>query len=223
MFEHVNHLGDLELNSRQVDGVRFYGIPSGDSYPSITSVTSHKNRKFFADWRKRVGEDEANRICKAATTRGTNFHEVCQDYIENNLKEDYDELSMKMFEAVKPELDKIGVVHAVERSMYSEVLGIAGRVDCIAEYEGELAIIDFKTATKMKKEEWIEQYFVQEVAYACMYYELTKIPVKKLITIMVTPQCEVKVFDKRDKMYYIKLLSEYIKQFVNDKLESYGK
>ena len=186
-------------------------------------VTSHKNRKFFADWRKRVGEDEANRICKAATTRGTNFHEVCQDYIENNLKEDYDELSMKMFEAVKPELDKIGVVHAVERSMYSEVLGIAGRVDCIAEYDGELAIIDFKTATKMKKEEWIEQYFVQEVAYACMYYELTNIPVKKLITIMVTPQCEVKVFDKRDKMYYIKLLSEYIKQFVNDKLESYGK
>ena len=75
----------------------------------------------------------------------------------------------------------------------------------------------------MKKEEWIEQYFVQEVAYACMYYELTNIPVKKLITIMVTPQCEVKVFDKRDKMYYIKLLSEYIKQFVNDKLESYGK
>tara|TARA_A100001201_G_scaffold141097_2_gene135707 strand:- start:364 stop:1035 length:672 start_codon:yes stop_codon:yes gene_type:complete len=223
MFEHVNHLGDLELKSRQVDGVRFYGIPSGDSYPSITSVTSHKNRKFFADWRKRVGEDEANRICKAATTRGTNFHEVCQDYIENNLKEDYDELSMKMFEAVKPELDKIGVVHAVERSMYSEVLGIAGRVDCIAEYDGELAIIDFKTATKMKKEEWIEQYFVQEVAYACMYYELTNIPVKKLITIMVTPQCEVKVFDKRDKMYYIKLLSEYIKQFVNDKLESYGK
>jgi len=223
MFEHVNHLGDLELKSREIDGVRFYGIPSGDSFPSITSVTSHKNRKFFAEWRQRVGEEEANRICKAATTRGTKFHEVCQDYIENNLKEEYDELSMKMFNAAKPYLDKIGLVHAVERSMYSKVLGIAGRVDCIAEYDGELAIIDFKTATKMKKEEWIEQYFVQEVAYACMYFELTEIPVKKLITIMVTPEGEVKVFDKRDKMYYIGLLSEYIKQFVTDKLESYGK
>lgn len=128
-----------------------------------------------------------------------------------------------MFEAAKPYLDKIGLVHAIERSMYSEVLGIAGRVDCIAEYDGELAVIDFKTSTKIKKEEWIEQYFVQETAYACMYFELTGIPVKKLITIMVTPDGEVKVFDKREKMYYIKLLTNYIKQFISDKLESYGK
>lgn len=223
MFKHVNHLGDIELKSKEIDGVRYYTTPSDNSFPSITSVTSHKNREFFAEWRQRVGEDEANRICKIATTRGTKFHEVCQDYLENNFKESYDPQSMLMFEAAKPYLDKIGLVHAIERSMYSDVLGIAGRVDCIAEYEGELAIIDFKTSTKIKKEEWIEQYFVQEVAYACMYYELTGIPVKKLITIMVTPDGEVKVFDKRDKMYYIKLLTNYIKEFITDKLESYGK
>jgi genome maintenance exonuclease 1 len=223
MFKHVNHLGDVDLSAKEIDGVRYYTTPSNNSYPSITSVTSHKNRQFFKEWRQRIGEDEANRICKIATTRGTKFHEVCQDYLENNLKESYDEQSMLMFEAAKPYLDKIGLVHAIEKSMYSDVLGIAGRVDCIAEYEGELAIIDFKTASKMKKEEWIEQYFVQEVAYACMYYEMTDIPVKKLITIMVTPEGEVKVFDKRNKMYYIKLLTQYIKQFVSDKLESYGK
>lgn len=223
MFKHVNHLGDIELKSKEIDGVRYYTTPSDNSFPSITSVTSHKNREFFAEWRQRVGEDEANRICKIATTRGTKFHEVCQDYLENNLKENYDPQSTLMFEAAKPYLDKIGLVHAIERSMYSDVLGIAGRVDCIAEYEGELAIIDFKTSTKIKKEEWIEQYFVQEVAYACMYYELTGIPVKKLITIMVTPDGEVKVFDKREKMYYIKLLTNYIKEFITDKLESYGK
>jgi len=223
MFNHVNHLGDIDLKSREVDGTRFYTTPSGDSFPSITSVTSHKNKEFFAEWRERVGEEEANKICKLATTRGTKFHEVCQDYLENNLKESYDEQSMIMFDAAKPYLDKIGLVHAIERSMFSEVLGIAGRVDCIAEYDGELAVIDFKTSTKIKKEEWIEQYFVQEVAYACMYFELTGIPVKKLITIMVTPAGVVKVFDKRDKMYYIKLLTGYIKEFVSDKLKTYGK
>jgi len=223
MFNHVNHLGDINLKSREVDGTRFYTTPSGNSFPSITSVTSHKNKEFFAEWRERVGEEEANKICKLATTRGTKFHEVCQDYLENNLKESYDEQSMIMFDAAKPYLDKIGLVHAIERSMFSEVLGIAGRVDCIAEYDGELAVIDFKTSSKIKKEEWIEQYFVQEVAYACMYFELTGISVKKLITIMVTPAGVVKVFDKRDKMYYIKLLTGYIKEFVSDKLKTYGK
>lgn len=223
MFNHVNHLGDVDLKSREIDGTRFYTTPSGDSFPSITSVTSHKNKEFFAEWRERVGEEEANKICKLATTRGTKFHEVCQDYLENNLKESYDEQSMIMFDSAKPYLDKIGLIHAIERSMFSEVLGIAGRVDCIAEYDGELAVIDFKTSSKIKKEEWIEQYFVQEVAYACMYFELTGIPVKKLITIMVTPAGVVKVFDKRDKMYYIKLLTGYIKEFVSDKLKTYGK
>ena len=223
MFKHVNHLGDIELKSREIDGIRFYDTPSGSANPSITSVTSHKNREFFAEWRQRVGEQEANSICKTATTRGTKFHEVCQDYLENKLKEEYDSQSMIMFDAVKPYLDKIGLVHAIERSMFSDVLGIAGRVDCIAEYEGELAVIDFKTSAKIKREDWIEQYFVQEVAYACMYFEMTGIPVKKLITIMVTPDGVVKIFDKRDKMYYIKLLTQYIKQFVSDKLELYGK
>ena len=100
---------------------------------------------------------------------------------------------------------------------------MAGRVDCIAEYEGELAVIDFKTSTKIKPESWLENYFVQEVAYACMYYEMTGIPVEKLITIMVTPDGEYHVFDKRNKGDYIKLLVRYIKEFVTFKLESNAK
>ena len=103
-------------------------------------------------------------------------------------------------------------------NFYSEYLGLAGRVDCIAEYEGELAVIDFKTSKKIKPEEWIEQYFVQEVAYACMYYELTGIPVQKLITIMVTPSGEVHVYDKRNKGDYIKLLVKYVKNFIKNRM-----
>ena len=103
----------------------------------------------------------------------------------------------------------------IERTLYSEYLGLAGRVDCIAEYEGELAVIDFKTSEKIKPEKWLENYFVQEMFYASAYYELTGISVKKLITIMVTPGGEVKVFDKRNKGDYIKLLVRYIKEFVH--------
>jgi len=98
--------------------------------------------------------------------------------------------------------------------LYSEFFGIAGRVDCIAEYDSELAVIDFKTSEYIKPEAWLENYFVQETAYACMYYEMTGIPVKKLITIMTTPSGEVHVFDKREKDEYIKLLVRYIKKFV---------
>ena len=98
-----------------------------------------------------------------------------------------------LFLQSKKLLDRIDNIHALEKSLYSDYFGLAGRVDCIAEYDGELAVIDFKTSTKIKPEEWIENYYVQETAYACMYFEMTGIPVKKLITIMVAENGECKV------------------------------
>jgi genome maintenance exonuclease 1 len=175
-------------------------------------------------WRERVGLEEANRITKRATARGTDFHQVCQDYLENKELNwnDYQPLTKFMFYHLKPELDKINNIHAIERTLYSQYYGLAGRVDCIAEYEGELAVIDFKTSDKIKPEEWIENYFVQEMFYAAAYYELTEKPIKKLITLMVTPGGEVKVFDKRNKGDYIKLLVRYIKEFVHHNTGSDG-
>jgi len=223
-FIHCNFLGDLELEKKEQNGIRLYNLPNGDWVPSITSVTSFYNRQIFAKWRERIGLEEANRITKRATARGTDFHQVCQDYLENKELnwDDYQPLTKFMFYHIKPELDKINNIHAIERTLYSEYLGLAGRVDCIAEYEGELAVIDFKTSEKIKPEEWIENYFVQEMFYAAAYYELTEIPIKKLITLMVTPGGEVKVFDKRNKGDYIKLLVRYIKEFVSHNLRSDG-
>jgi genome maintenance exonuclease 1 len=162
--------------------------------------------------------EEANKITKKATARGTDYHEAAQKYLENGELnwDNYTPITQFMFQHSKPYLDKINNIHAIERTLYSEYLGLAGRVDCIAEYEGELAVIDFKTSTKMKPEKWLENYFVQEMFYASAYYELTDIPVTKLITIMVTPEGEVKVFDKRNKGDYIKLLVRYIKEFVSN-------
>ena len=220
MFTVENHLGDLELDKKEVDGIRLYNLPNGDWVPSITSVTSFYNREVFRKWRQRVGEKEANRVTKESTTRGTDYHEAAQAYLENKELDwnNYLPLTQFMFKSSQPYLDKIGKIHAIERTLYSEYLGLAGRVDCIAEYDGELAIIDFKTSKKIKPEKWVEQYFVQETAYACMYYELTGIPVEKLITIMVTPEGDVHVYDKRNKSDYIKLLVKYVKEFVGNRM-----
>ena len=216
-FIHHNFLGDLELQKKETNGIRLYNLPNGDWVPSITSVTSFYNRQIFADWRKRVGIEEANKITRKATARGTDFHEAVELYMLNK-EIDWDNfkpLTKFMFHHATPYLDRINNIHAIERTLYSEYLGLAGRVDCIAEYEGELAVIDFKTSTKIKPEKWLENYFVQEMFYASAYYELTKIPITKLITIMVTPDGDVKVFDKRNKGDYIKLLVRYIKEFVS--------
>ncbi len=223
-FIHHNFLGDIELTKRETPGCRLYQCPNGDWVPSITSVTSFYNRQIFVDWRRRVGEEEEIRITKKATARGTDFHEAAQGYLENKELDwnNFLPATQFMFHHAKPYLNQIQNVHAIERTLYSEYLGIAGRVDCIGEYEGELAVIDFKTSDKIKPEKWLENYFVQETAYACMYYELTGIPVKKLITLMVTPGGDVKVFDKRNKDEYIKLLVRYIKKFVTSNLASNG-
>ena len=216
-FQHHNFLGDIELNKKEVDGIRLYNLPDDQWVPSITSVTSFYNRQIFADWRKRVGIEEANRISRRATARGTDFHEAAQCYLMN-LEMEWDQfqpITKIMFHHARPYLDRINNIHAIERTLYSEYLGLAGRVDCIGEYEGELAVIDFKTSDKIKPEKWLENYFVQEMFYASAYYEMTGIPVKKLITLMVTPGGEVKVFDKRNKDDYIKLLVRYIKEFVH--------
>jgi len=221
-FIHHNFLGDLELEKKESDGMRLYNLPNGDWVPSITTVTSFYNREIFVKWRKRIGLEEAKRITKRATARGTDFHQVCQDYLENKELnwDDYQPLSKFMFIHAKPYLDKINNIHAIERTLYSEYLGLAGRVDCIGEYEGELAVIDFKTSEKIKPEEWLENYFVQEMFYGSAYYELTEIPIVKLITIMVTPGGDVKIFDKRNKGDYIKLLIRYIKKFVLHNIRS---
>ena len=216
MFNHVEC--DLPtLTRKSIDGVRYYNV-NDRPMVSITSVTSHFNKHIFVDWRKRVGEDEANRITKRATTRGTGTHELIEKHLLNE-EVVLDNPSTKMlFTQAKKVLQNINNIYALEKSLYSSELGVAGTVDCIAEYNGELSIIDFKTAAKPKPREWIENYFVQAAAYACMFYEITDIPVKKLVILMTCENGEVTVYEEYDKMKYMKLLVKYIEKFVEDKL-----
>ena len=212
-------LKELEVEPVNKNGVRFYPIPGADKYyPSVTSITSFKNPQFFKDWRNKIGENEANRITARATQRGTAFHNLAEDYFKGELNTDTylenNPLSVRMFQAAKSTLNQINNIHCLETFLYSHYLGLAGRVDCIAEFNGELAVIDFKTSTKEKKEEYIENYFVQETAYAAMFLERSGIEVKKIVTLIATEEGSIQVFEKYNLDDYLQLLKTYIEEFV---------
>ena len=224
MFDHVDL--DLEpLKRETIDGVRYYSIPDVEELiklVSITSITSHFNREIFINWRKKVGDVQADKITKAATKRGTDMHTLTEYYLKNDNLPEVPPISEFLFKIAKGELNKINNIYALEGALYSKQLGIAGTVDCIAEYNGELAIIDFKTSKKPKPREWVEHYFGQAMAYGCMLYEMREIPVKKLVIIMACENGECIVYEEYNKAKYIKLLNKYINKFVRDKLEFYG-
>ena len=224
MFDHVE-LDLPKLSRETIDGVRYYSIPDVEELiklVSITSITSHFNKEIFIKWRKWVGDVEADKITKAATRRGTDMHTLTEYYLKNDNLPDVPPISEFLFKIAKGELNKINNIYALEGALYSRQLGVAGTVDCIAEYDGELAIIDFKTSKKPKPREWVEHYFVQAMAYGCMLYEMRDIPVKKLVIIMACENGECVVYEEYDKAKYIRLLQQYITKFVNDKLELYG-
>ena len=223
-FNHIDL--DLQpLEREHIDGVRYYKIPNEEELikmVSITSVTSHFNKEIFVNWRKKVGNEEADRVTKAATGRGTDMHTLTEHYLKNEDLPEVRPISDFLFKIAKGHLNKINNIYALEGPLYSRELGIAGTVDCIAEYNGELAIIDFKTSKKPKPRDWVEHYFVQCMAYGCMLYEMKGIPVKKLVIIMACENGECVIYEEYDKAKYIKLLSKYINKFVTDKLELYG-
>lgn len=211
------------LNRQTIDGVRYYKVPdSGEliKLPSITSITSHYKKEFFDEWRAKVGVEEANRITKRATSRGTEMHLLTEHYLNNQeVPKAKLPISGMLFNIAKPGLDRIDNIIAQEKALYSLRLGVAGTVDCIADFDGELSIIDFKTSKAPKPREWIEGYFVQAAAYSCMLYELTGLKAKKLVIIMACEDGDLEIYEETDIFPFIQKLGLYIRKFVNDKLE----
>ena len=181
------------------DGKRYYTLDDGTRLPSVTTVIGLQKKKSIMEWRARVGEEEANRISKQATSRGTNVHTICENYLNN--KVDYMKGIMpdalEYFLSIKPYLNKINNIHYQEAALWSKQLGMAGRVDCIAEYEGELSVIDFKTSSKVKAREDILDYFWQTTAYSLMYEELVGRPINNLVIIMAVKDSEPLIFKEK--------------------------
>lgn len=216
----------VPIGRETIDGVRYYKAMGTDDFvklPSITSVISHRNRDKFKAWRKKVGEQEANNITRKATHRGTDAHTLIEEYLNNaDTFSKVLPLSEFLFKQAKPTLNRINNILCQEQALWSFELGIAGSVDCIAEFDDELAIVDFKTSAKPKPREWIEDYFVQCAAYACMLYEMKGIMVKKFVIIMTCENGEVEVYEEYNKRKYIKLLYDYVREFAESKLKEYA-
>jgi len=181
------------------DGKRYYMTPDGKKLPSVTTVVGAQKKQAIMEWRKRVGEEVANKISKQATSRGTNVHTLCEHYLNNEPKPPGVVMpdAKEMFISLKPLLDKINNIHYQEVGLWSTQLGLAGRVDCIGEYEGVLSVIDFKTSKKLKDIKDIQDYFWQTTAYALMYEELIGQPIDDIVIIMAVQDSGPVVFKQK--------------------------
>ena len=215
-FIHLNDFDDIQVPTRKVvGGNRVYVTPGGNIYPSITSLLSLQEKPGIEEWRKRVGEAEANRISKESTALGTKVHSLCEDYLYNDTLKCNDVEAFSIFNRLRFLLGNINNIYCLEAPLYSDMLSVAGTVDCVAEYNGKLSVIDFKTSKKTKKEEWIDDYFIQAFFYAAAFFEMTgAIPEQIIILIAIRDSFEVQVFKKplQDMEIYIDKLITIMKK-----------
>lgn len=213
-------LGYDDLDATTATSGRTYITPDGTRYPSITTVLSILSEESIAKWRARVGEDEANQIGHKASSRGTLVHSIVEKYLKNESTHDFLPHILQSLENLRPILDEsIGKIFGLETPLYSKHLGLAGRVDCVAEFDGVPSIIDFKTSKRVKKKEWISSYFAQMAGYAVMWEERTGMPIVNTVIIMDVDDNEPLVF-KEHRDNHIDLLIDTKKEY--DRRQLFG-
>lgn len=219
-FNHVklNEL-NFDLESETTEKGRVYKSPGGKLYPSITTVLSDYNKKALFEWRKRVGEQEANRIARQASGRGTKLHNIVEKYLLNEVSEMKMQTMMpdtkELFFKVKPLLDThIGDIYGIEQPLYSDRLKVAGRCDCIAEWDGVLSIVDWKTSTNSKEKDKIENYFMQATGYAEMFEERTGRPINQIVIAIAVENGTTNLFIE-EKTKYLHPLNQYLERYHN--------
>ena len=212
MFNHVQ-ISLPEVTTETINRKRFYVTPEGEKYPSITTVLSNRKKEGLFEWRKRVGNDVANYVARTSASRGTKVHHMCEDYLNNEFDEEKhrkDFLPFCLFNQLKDQaLCDLDNIYAQEAGLYSDKYKVAGRVDCVAEYKDTLSIIDFKTSTRERSDDWNENYYIQGSAYAEMFEERTKIKIDQVVILVVTEDGTVQEFVK-SKQDYLPMLEESI-------------
>ena len=208
-FKH-NFVPFVELSTETIDGKRHYVLPDGETkLKSVTTIISEKSDKTaLYEWRKRVGDEEANRISTQAARRGTSIHKIAERYIlnEENIYKDEMPINVEMFKTIKNTLDRhVDNIVGIELPLYSKALKCAGRTDLVAEYDGKLSIIDFKTSRKPKKEEWIENYFIQSTVYSMMFEWTYKFSVPQIAIIIA-------VDDEKTPQTFVMERSRYVER-----------
>jgi len=217
MFTH-NPVDIPEVSTKNVNRKRFYLTPDGGVFPSITTVLQVRKREGLSEWRKKVGNDVANYISRTAAHRGTKVHHMCEDFLNNQevVKDNREFLPWCLFQQLRPVLKaNINNIYAQECGLWSDKYKVAGRVDCIAEYNGVPSIIDFKTSKSERNDDWNLDYYIQASAYAEMFEERTGTPIEQIVILVVTEDGTVQEFVKK-KHEYLPLLVETIEQFVSE-------
>ena len=211
-------IGYDDLVATTTSSGRTYNDPDGNSYPSITTVLSILNEESIAAWRKKVGDEVANKVSTQASGRGTLVHEIVEKYLKNESTTDFLPHIRQSLENLRPILDSsIGRIFGLETPLFSRHLGMAGRVDCVAEFEGVPSIIDFKTSRRPKTKDKIPNYFAQMSGYAVMFEERTGMPIVNTVIIMDVDGSQPIVF-KEHRDNYIELLLETKKEYDRRKL-----
>lgn len=210
-------LGYETLGDASVPGTRIYVTPEGKHYPSITTVLGSVIKEGIEKWKTAVGEQEANRVLHHAGTRGTALHLIAEKYL-NNEADIFEPNTMPHVKAlwlsIKPIIDaNVGKVVLQEAPLYSDIFGVAGRVDCIAEYEGILSVIDFKTSRQRKTKDYISNYFMQAAFYAAAFYERTNIPITQSVILMAVDDDPNPIVFKENTYKWLKDLKTVIKMY----------
>ena len=200
-----------KTKGKRIDGFRFYNI-DGKNYPSITTVLGIRKTEQLKGWREKIGEGVANWEMGRAARRGKSFHTLVEQYIKGETPSIRDVLPLGLFKLLKPYIDQIDNIHLLEAIMYSKKLTVAGQVDCVAEYNGKLSVIDFKTANKERQEDWIDNYFLQTTAYAHMYEETFGTPIEQIVILIASEDGTTQAFVK-NKADYEKELGTAIQNF----------
>ena len=200
-----------KTKGKRIDGFRFYNI-DGKNYPSITTVLGIRKTEQLKGWREKIGENVANWEMGRAARRGKSFHTLVEQYIKGETPSIRDVLPLGLFKLLKPYIDQIDNIHLLEAIMYSKKLTVAGQVDCVAEYNGKLSVIDFKTANKERQESWIDNYFLQTTAYAHMYEETFGTPIEQIVILIASEDGTTQAFVK-NKADYEKELGTAIQNF----------
>jgi genome maintenance exonuclease 1 len=203
----------------EVDGSRVYITPHGNAYPSITSILGKQPKPGIEEWKEKIGHKEANKIMKESAELGTMVHNLCEQYLYNYpLKCDYPDEAISIFNRLRFILGNVNNIYGLEIPLHSDILKVAGTADCVAEYNGVLSVIDFKTSRKAKREDWIEDYFIQAFFYAAAFYEMSGvIPEQIVILVAVRDNFEIQVFKKpiADLEIYIDKLLKIMKRYPN--------
>jgi CRISPR/Cas system-associated exonuclease Cas4 (RecB family) len=173
--------------------MRFYDLGINKKYPSITTILSHTSPKekiqSLENWKKSIGEKEAAKIARDAADRGTTLHLLAERFLKNEpLIKDNENISQShigIFNGLKLFLNNVNEIWGQEVTLYSDILEIAGRCDLICKYKGIPSIVDFKTTTRLKTKNEIEDYFLQAGFYAFAHNEMFNTKINNLIILMV--------------------------------------